>query len=60
MFFFRNLNLLEDIMIAGVASAMWQLALPAAGIQIRDANPKTGSLASRRSSTPWRDRACAA
>ena len=47
VFFARNLNLLEDIMIAGVASAMWQLALPARGLTIRDASPKAGSLAAQ-------------
>src|SRR5262249_40878681 len=47
VFFGRNLNLSNDIIIAGVASAMWQLGLPADGISFRDgagAGPLAGEL----------------
>src|SRR5579863_4042115 len=43
-FFARNLNLSKDVIIAGVGSCMWQLALPAAGIDFFDPSPSPGSL----------------
>jgi hypothetical protein len=45
VFFGRNLNRSGDVIIAGVASAMWQLGLPADAISFLDHSPSPDSLA---------------
>jgi hypothetical protein len=47
VFFGRNLNQSKDVIIAGVASAMWQLGLPAEELVFLDASPAPGSLAAQ-------------
>lgn len=44
VFFRRNLNLSGDVIIAGVASAMFQLGLPSETISFLDRSPAPGSL----------------
>lgn len=43
-FFARNLNLSGDVIIAGIGSAMWQLALPSSGLEFFDPTPAPGSV----------------
>jgi hypothetical protein len=47
VFFNRNLNESKDVIIAGVASAMWQLGLPSEELVFLDASPAPGSLAAQ-------------
>jgi len=47
VFFNRNLKMSGDVIIAGVAGAVFQLGLPAGGIRIFDAHPAPGSLAAQ-------------
>jgi hypothetical protein len=47
VFFARNLNRSKDVIIAGVASAMWQLGLPTEELAFLDASPAPGSLAAQ-------------
>jgi hypothetical protein len=47
VFFARNLNQSKDVIIAGVASAMWQLGLPAEELVFLDPSPAPGSLAAQ-------------
>lgn len=43
LYFRRNLNLAEDVHIAGVASAMWQLAMPTDTLEWFDDAPAPGT-----------------
>ena len=44
----RNLNQAQDkLIIAGIASSMWQLALPADDLKLLDPDPAPGSLAAQ-------------
>lgn len=45
VFFQRNKNVDKDVIIAGIGSAMFQIALPTADLRFLDAAPGTGSLA---------------
>jgi hypothetical protein len=45
VFFNRNLNLDKDVIIAGIGSAMFQVALPTESLSFYDATPDAGSLA---------------
>ena len=47
VFFHRNYNDTNDVIIAGVGSAMWQIALPKEAITFFDASPAAGSLAAQ-------------
>lgn len=47
VFFHRNYNDTKDVIIAGVASAMWQIALPKESLAFFNTSPAAGSLAAQ-------------